>query len=133
MSSATFNPRATARWRAAGHYVETTEHFVRLPGGRSHRKDLFGFVDLIATPKYNDDWPMVFLQVTSWDHISTRLKKIREEKTGRGEFEYPIRFIAADLLRRGNRIVIEGWRKGANGRWEFKDREVTLDDLKGDT
>lgn len=129
MASNTFGPLSVARWRAAGYYVDNVEQFIRLPGGAGYRKDLFGFVDLVAVHKTDRAQPLTFIQSTGWANMSARVKKIRDESTGRGDFTYPIRFLAADLLNLGVRIVIEGWRKGANGRWEFKERILTLEDI----
>lgn len=118
------------KWRASGHYVEGTESIVRLPGGLTHRKDLFGFVDLVALPEHG---PITFLQVTSWSNVSTRFRKILEKTTGKGQWEVPIRDIARRLLLAGHRIIVEGWKQknGPGTKWIDREREVTLEDLEG--
>jgi hypothetical protein len=116
-----------AKWRKSGHYVETVEHMVHLPGGLPRRSDLFGFVDLLAVPQ-NVGEPWVFVQVTGWTNVSTRRNKIRDESTGSGQWSMRMRELARRILDRGDRIVIEGWRK-RDRRYEHKEIELTLLDV----
>ncbi len=119
------------KWRKLGYYVEGTESILRLPGGITTRKDLFGFVDLIAF-SFHSSLPWIYLQVTGWTNVSTRFRKIQREQTGRGQWATDMRQIAALILERGDNILIEGWRLGKNGRYEEKTREVMLRDLEGE-
>ena len=106
--------------------MEGTEQILRY-GGRVLRKDLFGFADLVAL---GQDGEMVFLQVTSWGHVPTRLKKINVESTGSGRWNVPMRDLARRLINGGHRVVIEGWRKNETvNRWQYREREVTLEDV----
>lgn len=66
------------------------------------RKDLFGFGDLLAV---SDSLGAMLIQVTSADHASHRIDKIR----GLPE---AIRWLSA-----GNLIEVHGWRKNAKKRW----------------
>lgn len=122
------------KWRDRGYYVEGTESIIRLPGGITRRSDLFGFADLVAVPDpYRDmDPALVLLQVTSRSNMSTRLRKIVEGSTGKGQWETPMADIARAVLRSGNRVVVEGWDqpKGPGTRWRYKERELTLEDLE---
>lgn len=120
------------KWRNAGYYVEKTEHTLRR-GKRVWRKDLFGFADLVAIPDpYSEDGgPWVFLQVTSWAHVPTRLRKIKSETTGRGKHAIEMAELARAILRDGHRVVIEGWRQpdGPGTAWKSREHELTEGDL----
>lgn len=116
-------------WRGKGYYVEGTESIVRLPGGVTRRSDLFGFADLVAVPLEREDDTWVFLQVTSHSNGAARVRKIRKETTGKGQWERPMMDLAEEILERGDRIVVEGWHQpdGPGTRWVRRPREVTLD------
>lgn len=131
--------RSRKQWRDLGYHVENGEYVMRVPGGIVRRQDTFGFADLIAIPLigrtvegrlvYRETVPRwVYIQSTSWDNISARLRKIKTESTGRGRYAIPIRELALAVLHAGHRIVIEGWRK-RDGRWEVKQRWVEETDL----
>jgi hypothetical protein len=117
-------------WRALGFLVENSEFFVDIGKGRKIKKDLFGFSDLVAIPGGLKPHPLVFIQATSRNHITTRLKKIQTETTGRGQWEVPLAVLARGVLLSGNRIVIEGWDKH-EGKWRVKQRWLTMEDLTG--
>jgi len=133
--AANFLTYSRRKWRGKGYYVEGTEQISRVPGGLTRRHDLFGFCDLLALPSRRDsqilvdDRTWVFIQVTSWGHVSTRLRKIQNEKHGRGQWEIPISTLARHVLERGDKILIEGW-KLDKGRWICKERWLTLEDLE---
>ena len=82
------------------------------------RKDLFGFVDVVALGE-----TVIGVQATSGTNVAARVKKIREEC---GE-------AAKAWLRSGGTIQVWGWRKLAkpvNRRyWQPRIVEVTIDDL----
>ena len=134
--------RSRARWRKRGYHVENGETMMRAPGGIVRRHDIFGFTDLIAVPEMdialtpngawvalgNEVW--VWIQSTSWGNVSARLRKIQRETVGTGQWERPIRELALIVLARGDRILIEGWRKGKNGRYEVRERWVEARDLE---
>lgn len=122
------------KWRDRNYFVEKCEYIMRLPGGVTRRSDLFGFADLLCIPTPDaerDEW--VYLQVTSRSNISTRLRKIQNQETGKGQWARPISLLARAVLERGDRVVIEGWDQpnGPGTRWRDKEREVTLEDLDG--
>ena len=110
------------KWRAAGYYVEGTESIMRLPGGGTVRRDLFGCVDLLAIPP---DGPWVYLQVTSRSNMSTRFKKILTETTGKGQWAIPIAELARRIEARGDILLVEGWEK-KNGVWASWERQVKV-------
>ncbi len=103
--------RSRQRWREMGFHVENSEFFVDVGGGRKVKKDIFGFADLIAVPTTPRAHPLVFIQATSWQHVPTRRRKILTETTGKGQWEIELARIALGIIRSGNRIVIEGWKK----------------------
>jgi hypothetical protein len=74
--AANYMPHSRKLWRSQGYFVEGTEQVIRLPGGITRRNDLFGFADAVAI---QPGLPWVFIQVTSWGNVSSRLKKIQEE------------------------------------------------------
>lgn len=118
------------KWRRDGYYVEGTEQINRYAQNRVVRNDLHGFSDLVALKLDDPDEPMVYVQVTSRSNISARKRKILGESVGKGQWAVPIRAIAEYILRRGDRIVIEGWRQNKKTRrYEERAVELTLEDL----
>lgn len=86
--------------RAEGWTAEVVERWVP---GANIRKDLFGFVDIIAL---RDDITLA-VQATSYSNISARVNKIADIKT-------------LKVVRDANwSIWVIGWRK-ANNRWVEK-------------
>lgn len=110
------------KWRERGYYVEAGEHVLR-GGGHVRRRDTFGFADLICVKEGS----LVFLQVTSWGNVSSRINKIARESHGTGQWARPMVEIAEDLLSiPGVRIVVEGWKQDGAGRpWYDREVEVT--------
>ena len=127
-------------WREAGYNVENAEFFVSFGRGRGVKRDLFGFVDLVAIPKPgtvavvlpDETWnhsPTIFIQVTSWGHVPTRVKKILNETTGKGQWTTPMRELADGLRAGGALILVEGWRKKGTV-WERRQHWFTEQELK---
>ena len=79
------------------------------------KHDLFGFADLI----WVSDSGVTLVQTTSISNMSARIKKIFESDNS-----------VPWMLAPSTRIVVQGWRKMANGRYEHRERYITLDDLK---
>jgi hypothetical protein len=92
----------TARTRkyleALGYVVDVVERWIPGRGGKSFgvRKDLWGFVDLLAMKSGH---PILAIQTTSGSHVADRIKKIR------GIPHYKT------WLECGCRIQVIGWRK----------------------
>lgn len=87
--------------------VEVVEHwnpFARI------RKDLFGFIDLLAIHKVT--FQTIGVQTTSYTNIGARKKKILESKF------FPI------VKAAGWKIIVQGWRKNTKKRWEVKEIEL---------
>jgi hypothetical protein len=110
-------PLSRRKWRAAGYYVEGTESINRMPGGLVRRKDLFGFVDLIAVPVDSFVDCITLIQTTSWSNVSARFNKINTAFAGGGQHATRISDLVFALLRRDFRIVIEGWKLNENHRY----------------
>lgn len=143
--------QARKQWRADGYNVENGEFLVQIGGGRKVKRDLFGFADLVAIPKtvaaggsgwkqlwpdeIDDElartvWPTIYIQVTSWGHVSTRVRKILNEMTGKGQWAVPIRELADGLRAGGALILVEGWKKQGRGLWVRKQHWFTEEELK---
>lgn len=122
MASTSLLAHSRRKWRADGYFLEAAEHVKRL-GMIVTRHDLFGFADLVAIKRGE----IVFLQVTSWSNVMSRVNKIACEKHGLGKYKRPIREIAKDLLSvPGVRIIVEGWKKSSKtGLWESREVDVT--------
>ena len=104
--------RSLAHLRKLGATAEVVERWI--PQARK-RKDLFGFIDIVAL----DGMPGTLgVQTTSAGNVSHRLEKI----------ETACRFAMERWLEAGNRIVIHGWAKrGPRGKrkvWTLTERVV---------
>lgn len=105
----------TIDWcRRRGYAVGVTEQWLRIPGGRSVRRDWCGFGDVIAIGPAET----LVIQVTSRRNVSSRVSKIRD-----------IVFVNHwEPLFIGNpvcRIVVHGWdQPGGKGRaWRLLTRD----------
>ena len=96
--------RSLKYWREQGYLCDVVEHW------NPHafkRQDLFGFIDVLCV-KGED---IVGVQSTSGDHVAERVTKITEHEL------YP-------LVCKAIRIVVQGWRKNAAGRWVSREVEL---------
>ena len=84
--------RTLKRLRAAGYTCEVTERWCQFS---KRRKDLFGFIDILAIK----DGRIVGVQATSGDNTSSRVKKIKAEPKAQAFFDA------------GGKILVIGWRK----------------------
>lgn len=69
------------------------------------RQDLFGVIDVIAIR----DGETLAVQATSGDHVAERVTKIADSDA------------TPKIRAAGWRIVVHGWRKAANGRWQLRE------------
>ena len=100
--SATPMTLSLEKLKADGYVPFKTEHwnaFARI------RQDLFGFCDLLALKKGE----VVGIQCTSWDNVSSRVKKIADHENT------PI------VRDAGIRILVWGWKKAGRGKWEMRE------------
>ena len=89
--------------RALDYTVDIAEYWNPFA---KRRKDLFGFIDLVALHPMR--LGLLAIQTTSGSNVSARVKKIAENKA------------SLLWLRCGNRIHVHGWRtlkKGKARRW----------------
>lgn len=93
---------------ADGWYVETVEQNVRA-GGKTWKKDLFGFGDLLAIRRGE----VLLVQTTSSTNMAARITKITESP------------LLAKVREAGIGIVVHGWANRVVKRGEPK-REWTL-------
>lgn len=94
--------RSLAEMRRRGYYAEVTEHwnsFIR------QRKDMFGFADVICL----GDNEVVVVQTTSWSNVASRVNKIADHEN------------TPAVRKAGIRILVHGWRRAKNGRWEHRE------------
>jgi len=87
--------------RKAGWHADVVERWIP---GANIRRDLFGFVDIIALRGSET----LAVQTTSASNVSARVRKITDHT-------------ALQAVREaGWTVHVHGWRKGANGRWAVR-------------
>jgi len=91
--------------------AQVTEHWNQFA---KVRQDLFGFIDVVVLGKQ-----VIGIQTTSGDHVANRIEKIRQLDKARA------------WLDAGGKILVHGWRKLANKRWECREIDITRDVLDG--
>ena len=96
--------RTIAHLRKLGYQtanVETYNSFTK----RKH--DLFGCIDILAI----GNGETLAVQVTSKSNMSSRIKKIEASEA------------LTEMLRSGWRVIVHGWFRKENGRYELKEFE----------
>ena len=91
--------------REDGWLVEVTEKWIP---GANIRKDLFGWIDLLAIR----DGETLAVQTTSWSNMSARVNKIAESDT------------VSAVRKAGWTIWVIGWKKD-KARWVHKITDVS--------
>lgn len=83
------------------------------------RQDLFGFVDVVAVGQAGET---IFVQATTWDNISTRVRKILDDSELRRR---------AFRLCLQNSVCVVGWKQsaGKGSRWVGKWRYLVPEDF----
>jgi hypothetical protein len=94
--------RSLAEMRKRGYRCAVVERWN--PHARI-RQDLFGVVDLLAI----GNGETIAVQTTSGSNVAARVTKIAESGA------------TPDMRDAGWKIVVHGWRKGANGRWALRE------------
>lgn len=97
--------RSLAHLRELGFTAEVVERWIP---GANIRRDLFGFIDILAI----GNGEIVAVQTTSDSNVASRVQKITDHAN------------LGPVRKAGIRIIVHGWRKAANGRWAL--REVDL-------
>ena len=99
-----FNQRTMALFESRGYKCEVVESYNSFT---KRKKDMFGILDMVAIG--NEE--TLGIQMTSKSNMSSRIKKIQES-------DYFV-----ELLRSKWRIIVIGWFKKPNGRYDFKEFE----------
>jgi hypothetical protein len=81
--------------------VETYNYFTK----RKH--DLWGCIDILAI----GNGETLAVQVTSKSNMSARIRKIEDSEA------------LPEMLRSGWRVIVHGWWRGTNGRYQLKETE----------
>lgn len=105
-SSTSPTARSLKYLRGLGYIADVTERWIPR---RNVRKDLFGFIDILAI----SDTEVLAVQSTGGDggNVAARVTKITEHEN----YSKVCKHI---------RIVVHGWRKNAAGRWVLREVEL---------
>lgn len=103
--------RTLVRLRSLGWTADVTERWI--PKAKK-RKDLFGFIDVVAIRA--DKAGVLGIQCTTVSNQAARLTKLLAIPATR------------TWLLAGNRVQVWGWKK-RSGRWEVTKRDVQIEDL----
>jgi hypothetical protein len=98
--------RSLAHLRGQGYVAEVVEKWIPMV---KRRKDLFGFIDILAVHPEREG--VIGVQATSGSHVSARIDKIVNHDN------------VGAVRKGGIRILVHGWAK-RKGRWKL--REVDL-------
>jgi len=93
-----------ALFESRGYKCEVVESYNSFT---KRKKDMFGILDMVAIG--NEE--TLGIQMTSKSNMSSRIKKIQESD------------FFVELLRSKWRIIVIGWFKKPNGRYDFKEFE----------
>ena len=100
----TLTQRTIKMMRDQGYMVATVEYYNAFT---KRKHDLFGCIDLLAI----GNGETIAIQVTSKSNMSARIKKIESSDA------------LPEMLRSKWRILVHGWWKGTNGRYQLKEFE----------
>ena len=98
---ASLNQRTVALLGGQGYKCDLVESYNFFT---KRKKDLFGIFDILAV----GNGETIGVQITSKANMSARIKKIQES-------EYIV-----ELIRSGWRVVVIGWFKNPNNRYDYK-------------
>ena len=96
--------RTVAHLRKLGYQTANVESFNYFT---KRKHDLYGCIDILAI----GNGETLAVQVTSKSNMSARIKKIEESEA------------LPEMLRSGWRVIVHGWWKGTNGRYQLKEFE----------
>lgn len=110
--------RTIAECRKRGWTIQCVEQTIRIPGGRTFKRDLFGVLDLVALTGAG----ILGIQATGGGNNSHRRAKILAEPRARL------------WLLNGARLAIWNWEKqGARGKrktWQLREVEIVAADFE---
>ena len=98
------NVRTVALMESRGYKCDVVESYNAFT---RRKKDLFSIFDILAI----GNGETVGIQITSKSNMSSRIKKISESE------------FLPELVRSGWRLVVIGWYKKDNGRYDYKEFE----------
>jgi hypothetical protein len=98
------NARTIALYESKGYKCDIVESYNSFS---RRKKDLFGIFDIVAI----GNGETLGIQLTSKSNMSSRIKKITDS-------EY-----FTEIVRSGWRIIVIGWFKKENGRYDYKEFE----------
>lgn len=101
-----------AHYRKLGYTCAITEHFNAFA---RIRQDLYGFIDIVGVK--DGETGVLAIQTTSKANMNARILKIKQEP------------ISKIWLSGGNRIMVDGWKKLTNGRYELTQYEITPENV----
>jgi hypothetical protein len=107
MSSPT--QRSLKYLRLLGYRVEIVERWIP---GANIRRDLFGFIDLLAIK----DGEVLAVQTTSGSNVAARVAKIASDELAGA---------VADVRKLGWSIHVHGWRKNSKRRYVLREIDVS--------
>jgi hypothetical protein len=96
--------RTVAHLRKLGYQTANVEHYNYFT---KRKHDLFGCIDILAIGNNET----LAVQVTSKSNMSARIKKIEASEA------------LPEMLRSGWRVIVHGWWRGDNGRYQLKEFE----------
>jgi hypothetical protein len=96
--------RTVAHLRKLGYQTANVEHYNYFT---KRKHDLFGCIDILAIGNNET----LAVQVTSKSNMSARIKKIEASEA------------LPEMLRSGWRVIVHGWFRKENGRYELKEFE----------
>ena len=100
----TLTLRTTKHLRQQGYMVATVETYNYFT---KRKHDLFGCIDLLAI----GNGETLAIQVTSKSNMSSRIHKIEDSEA------------LPEMLRSGWRVLVHGWFRKPNGRYDLKEFE----------
>jgi len=98
--------RSLKHYRDLGYIAGVVERWI--PQARK-RSDLFGILDIVAV----GNGETIGVQTTSASNVSARVKKIADSDA------------IGELREAGWRVIVQGWRKNAKGRWVAREVDVS--------
>ena len=98
------NSRTVALMESRGYKCDVVESYNAFT---RRKKDLFSIFDILAI----GNGETVGIQITSKSNMSSRIKKISESE------------FLPELVRSGWRLIVIGWFKKPNGRYDYKEFE----------
>jgi predicted RecB family endonuclease len=96
--------RSTEHLRKQGYTVDVVESYNFFT---KRRHDLWGCIDILAI----GNGETLAVQVTSKSNMSARIRKIEDSEA------------LPEMLRSGWRVIVHGWWRGTNGRYQLKETE----------